>query len=100
MSQVVSAATRFESFTFTPQAGVEFVPYETRGRLTIHIVKHEPVRGALTVGLPTSLRSNAKSARLETPGLAEARKLTLERNGDRLSITLTDVPIYGVITIE
>jgi hypothetical protein len=100
LSQVVSAAARPDSFSSIPQAGVELVPYETQGRLTIHLVRHEPVRGGLTVGLPSSLRSNARSAMLDAPGLAQAQKLTIVRSGDRLSVRIPEVPIYGVIIIE
>ena len=100
LSQIVSARARRDSFSCLPQAGVEWVPYETQGRLTIHMVRHEPVKGGLTVELPSSLRSTAKSAMLDAPGLAQTQRLTIGRSGDRLSVRIPEVPIYGVIIVE
>lgn len=99
-AQVVREMTSAKSFSIKPQGGVELVPYESPGRLLIHVVRHEPVQGPLTVELPATLRVNAKSAVLDAPGLANTQKLTMERNRDILSISLQEVPIYGVIIIE
>ncbi len=100
LSHIVSTVARSYSFGSTPQGYVELVPYEMQGRLTIHMVRHEPVKGGLTVELPSSLRSTAKSATLDAPGLAQTQKLKVSRSGGRLSVRVPEVPIYGVIIIE
>lgn len=100
LSRAVLEAARQDSFSLTPRAGVELVPYENQGRLIIHLIRHEPLKGGLTIELPPSLHSSARSALLEAPGLAQPQRLTLGRSGERLSVRIPDVPIYSVIVIE
>ena len=89
-----------DTFRVNPHAGVEIVPYETQGRALVHLVRHEPVRGAVTLELPPTIKSTAGVAWSYAPGFDKPQRLTIDRRGNRSTITITEIPTYSVIVIE
>jgi len=97
---VVTDWTEDDSFHFTPQANIEVVAYRAPDRLLLHLVRHDPISGPVLLRLPSTMRYRAAAARLYAPGLKEVQSLTLTPDGDSVTITLPEVPVYSVIVID
>ena len=100
LAESVGAVLGGESLRVTGQAGVEVVPYAAPGMMLVHVVRHAPVRGPASLELPASFGRMVKAAVLHAPGLDRPQSLALNRRGGRITIGLTEVPVYGVVVIE
>lgn len=97
IAETISAA---DTFRITPESAVEVIPYQMQGRILIHLIRHEPARGSLTLRLPQTMKVTGSSAAVYAPELESPKKLTITRKGGDISVTIPDAPIYSVIVIE
>jgi hypothetical protein len=100
LAKTVGAMLGGDTLRVTGQTGVEVVPYAAPGMMLVHVVRHAPVRGPASLELPASVGQVVKAAVLHAPGRDRPQSLPLNRRGGRITVGLTDVPVYGVVVIE
>jgi hypothetical protein len=100
-SRTVETAASRETFRVVPNSNVEVVPYRDLGRTLIHLIRHEPRKGSLTVKTPEAMELSGKSATVYAPEFAgRPKKVAVSHHAGVVSITIPDAPIYSVIVIE
>ncbi|NUQ61260.1 MAG: beta-galactosidase [Pirellulales bacterium] len=91
--------TDAERFRFDPQSAIEIIPYAPEGKMFLHLVRHGPVEGPVTLTLPSSVDRFAGAA-LHLPEEASPRPLVLDRNGGAVRLRIPEAPLYGVVELK
>lgn len=98
-TDTVEMITSSDQIRVSPGSAVEVIPYRMPGRLVVHVVRHEPTVGTVTLRLPPGMGAGDR-ATLHAPELAKPQALAITRTGGAVSIRIPDPPIYSVIAIE
>jgi hypothetical protein len=98
-AQTSVALTQPYSFHIASESGIEVVPYQATGSLLLHIVRHLPTTKSVVLRLPGAFHPAKMSSQLFVPGSDDALDLPLLSGPDGITLTLPNVPAYGVVKI-
>ena len=82
-----------------PTNTVEVVVYSQQRRTLLHVLRHKVFQGPVQIATPAALDATAGTVRWHQPGQSDSANLSLKQNGQRLQITLPEVPPYSVIEL-